>query len=483
MILEKLKLIKSFGTSLDSTVTEADIAVKEEELGFPLPEALRELYLTFDPEDPIFSGEEFQLFPLSMLETCQRPRWSDTIVTLLPFCRREKGGFAIEVGQHLKKEPCPPLCPAEDPDICELYLFPETAKEKKYLNCYAVPCNKAKLSQWLVEWMGYEQTLAQPSVVAVNKDKVKDYWKLYNIFSHDFYELPLGNTLCNFRAGYTMDPSPMLYGTILYSQTGYFGAQTDEALENLMKQLGFRYVWIKSQTGHAIYKDAPPKPPQERELLSITPILEFLRDFAGLTRPGTKEESIQRAETRLEAPLPQPMAEFYRYLPSRFYRSYNTIRPLSSLKKAKDGKLNFLEENQAIYHWAAELGSPFVYRRTNNGAGEWVPCGILDGFLAAEFLWAVACDEDSELELWEFPDFEPKMLEPGGLFDTHLRDIAGLSQQVAVGNTRTLYQSEDGSSVLLHDQMEQTLFVLSKDEVAVNRLFTTLGLPTEPVDD
>ena len=55
MILEKLKLIKSFGTSLDSAVTEADIAAKEKELGFPLPEALREEYLTFSPEDPIFS--------------------------------------------------------------------------------------------------------------------------------------------------------------------------------------------------------------------------------------------------------------------------------------------------------------------------------------------------------------------------------------------------------------------------------------------
>ena len=50
---------ESFGSSLDSTVTEEDIAAKEQELGFPLPEALRELYLTFNPEDPIFSGRRF----------------------------------------------------------------------------------------------------------------------------------------------------------------------------------------------------------------------------------------------------------------------------------------------------------------------------------------------------------------------------------------------------------------------------------------
>ena len=46
MILEELKLLKSFGASLDGTVTETDLSAKEQELGIPLPEALRELYLT-----------------------------------------------------------------------------------------------------------------------------------------------------------------------------------------------------------------------------------------------------------------------------------------------------------------------------------------------------------------------------------------------------------------------------------------------------
>ena len=74
------------------------------------------------------------------------------------------------------------------------------------------------------------------------------------------------------------------------------------------------------------------------------------------------------------------------------------------------------------------------------------------------------------------------MLEPGGLFDTHIQSIAGISQQIAVGNERTVYQSVDGGSVLLHDRSEQILFVLSKDEAAVNQLLAALGLPTEPMD-
>ncbi len=62
-----------------------------------------------------------------------------------------------------------------------LYIEPETNKEKKHLNSRDIPCNEAVLSQWIVEWMGYQQTLAQPGVVAVNKDKAPDYWKKCSI--------------------------------------------------------------------------------------------------------------------------------------------------------------------------------------------------------------------------------------------------------------------------------------------------------------
>ena len=55
MISEELKKIKSFGSSMESSVTPEDIADKEKELGFTLPQALKELYLTFHPDDPAFS--------------------------------------------------------------------------------------------------------------------------------------------------------------------------------------------------------------------------------------------------------------------------------------------------------------------------------------------------------------------------------------------------------------------------------------------
>ena len=107
-----------------------------------------------------------------------------------------------------------------------------------------------------------------------------------------------------------------------------------------MIQMGFKYVWIKSRSGHPIYNSAPPEPPRERELLSIAPVLQFLCYFAGIQGRGAREESLNRAEARLGNPLPRPMAEFYRCLPGRFYASCNMVRPLSGLKPTKDGRLN-----------------------------------------------------------------------------------------------------------------------------------------------
>ena len=50
MISEELKKIKSFGSSMESSVTPEDIVDKEKELGVMLPQALRDFYFTFQKE-------------------------------------------------------------------------------------------------------------------------------------------------------------------------------------------------------------------------------------------------------------------------------------------------------------------------------------------------------------------------------------------------------------------------------------------------
>lgn len=115
----------------------------------------------------------------------------------------------------------------------------------------------------------------------------------------------------NFSVNFVEEPSRILCGSILYSEMAYFGGRTDEELEQLMKQMGFKYVWMKSQDGHPVFNSAPPQPPQERELKSIAPVLRFLCKFAGIEGKGAKEESIERAGARLGASLPLPLEEFY----------------------------------------------------------------------------------------------------------------------------------------------------------------------------
>ena len=449
MISEELKKIKSFGSHMESSVTPQDIADKEKELGFTLPQALQELYLTFHPNDPAFT-EKGNLIPLEELKIYKRVYWTDTIIAILPFCRYERYGYGFEVSRYHKSKDTMVSNDLEDPQMWGLYVLPETRGEEKHLEGHEVPCNQSKLSQWIMEWLGYQQTLAQPSVAAVNKDKAENYWKKMREHLPDtFYHVPLeqlSSHRTNFSVNFVEESSRFLCGSILYSGTAYFGGRFDKELEQLMKQMGFKYVWMKSQDGHPVFNSAPPQPPQERELKSIAPVLQFLCKFAGIEGNGAKEESIRRAEARLGGSLPLPLEEFYRCLPSRFYHSYNVVRPLSGLKQIKDGKVNFLTENQAVYHWAAE------------------------------FLWALACDEKLNLILWEFPDFEPSMLSEGGKLSPYLSSIAGITDQIVIGNTRRLYQAMDGQAVGLYDNEEGTFWFVAKDEAVQERLETMIDI-------
>ena len=103
MILEELCKIKSFGSNMESSVTPQDIADKEAELGFALPQAFKELYLTFHPDDPAFSGKG-NLIPFEELKIYKRTCWTDTVITILPFCRHERYGYGFEVSRYHKSK-------------------------------------------------------------------------------------------------------------------------------------------------------------------------------------------------------------------------------------------------------------------------------------------------------------------------------------------------------------------------------------------
>ena len=101
--------------------------------------------------------------------------------------------------------------------------------------------------------------------------------------------------------------------------------------------------------------------------------------------------------------------------------------------------------------------------------------GDLDGFLAAEFLWALACDEELNLVLWGFPDFEPRMLDEDGKLRPYLYPIVDITEQIAVDNTRKLYQAMDGKAIALYDSEEQTLWFITRNELIQEQLEELLG--------
>lgn len=128
MISEELKKIKSFGNHMESSVTPEDIADKETELGSTLPQALKELYLTFHPDDPAFSGKG-NLIPFEELKIYKRIYWTDTVITILPFCRHERYGYGSEVSRYHKSKDIMSSDDPEDPQMWGLYVSPETRKK------------------------------------------------------------------------------------------------------------------------------------------------------------------------------------------------------------------------------------------------------------------------------------------------------------------------------------------------------------------
>ena len=132
MISEELKKIKSFGSHMESSVTPQDIADKEAELGFTLPQALKELYLTFHPDAPAFSGKG-NLIPFEELKIYKRIYWTDTVITILPFCRHERYGYGLEVSRYHKSKDIMSNDNLEDPQMWGFYISPETRKEEKHL--------------------------------------------------------------------------------------------------------------------------------------------------------------------------------------------------------------------------------------------------------------------------------------------------------------------------------------------------------------
>lgn len=62
------------------------------------------------------------------------------------------------------------------------------------------------------------------------------------------------------------------------------------------------------------------------------------------------------------------------------------------------------------------------------------------------------------------------MLNEGGKLHPYLSPIAGITDQIATDNTRTLYQAMDGQAVGLYGSEECTFWFVTKNESVQERL-------------
>lgn len=469
MIVEELKKIKAFGSNIEGSLTKEDIEKKEKELGIVLPESLCDLYRMFSPHDPIFSVW-LNLVPFEELTTRVIERHAKIEYTCVTILKNEETSYGFVVKyRNLNIGEIVDYTLKDDLPFCLYYSNPKKRVDKAYLRW-----RNDILSSSIICYLGFLQVYSQPYLIAASKNIGKranqhcsdmELWKAFNSIVKkqkcEVIALDSETKTEIIAAKHEICPFAMAkYGHA-------FGAQTRAPLEKLIEENpDFEFVWLKNNAAQneSLEREMPIL--KERQLVSIAPVLQFLLEFAGLSGKTATKGKIQICELKIKGKLPEPLKEYYSYLPLSFYHAYNELYPLSKLKLKKDGKIEFLEENQAVYHCAVERNSPFVYHRVEEG-DEWRPWGILDGFLAGELAWNIlACSEDLELdlEMWQFEQFEEEMLEEGGLLYPHLSDIAGISQQIAEGNIIQLYQALDGNVLCLYNKVTPEFYFMVKPE-------------------
>lgn len=469
MILEELKLLKSFGASLDGTVTETDLSAKEQELGIPLPEALRELYLTFNPEDPMFTT--CRMIPLAEL-TVRKAEDDWQIFQTIPVLVEEKRTYGPAISAERKygsEKPCW-MRYKEELGLVMRGTFPKKVTNKP-LKLVRGSSGRS-ISTLILSMIGTQIFGVAPSLAdAREQDETgrkrtpqatKALWDTIRPFR------PIGTGGSGLQLGGAGNDILFMWSSDL--REGLFAARTDEPLEQLIRETGAPLEWIRSQNGNVTSAQIWVPELKARDLYSIAPILSFLRDFAGVTETGLLESELQKMEDKL-GPLPLPIREYYTLFPKAYYKTHNTLRPLSSLRKPQNGILCFLEENQNCCRWGFSQESPFLYCQEES---RWEVNDYLDTFLAQEFAFELMSREELGLEFAEVNDLGTGVVAPDGSLGSQLQEIAGLSHKLAWDFGVELFQSADGKVVFLYDHGGNGGFLISKDLEALEKLTDNL---------
>ncbi len=491
MFLENLKQLLSNKEHPAPTTTEKEIREKEKELGIDLPESVRQLYLNVSTKDPLFSN----CFMIPVDEWM--PRTVDDrsdLYQVLPIFAGEKTAFGPAVSVEPKDtftntSTYSNFAHKENRKVYGLSFnskFPKRNPQKP------IPIKKniyiRSISNIMLPLIASQIAKNAKSIILADYDAS---FEGYEWFKKAFTPLPDQKDLTPYAdvCRYNGDPSVWALNNYDFIRVSFdlpncydwvVWADSDQPLEKLIKESGIRFEWYRSQNGNVTPTKTEPvkeirKIPKERPLLSIAPILKYIHDFAGITGTYTTKEQIEKAEKRLGNELPLPLKEFYEYLPNEYFTTYNTIRRISNLRKRKNGKIVFLEENQYVFLASVEIGSCYVYEmETDDDDKIWNPVGILDGYLAAEFLQCIIEDKLPGLSMgeWCSSNIKPSKAQLLSFFT----DIEGISDKIAEGNKFHLYDVCHKEGIALYNEENNYLLLYAKGEDNLIELERKIGL-------
>lgn len=440
-----------------------------------IPMSLVRLYSVFTSQDTLFSFK-YKLIPLLQLEQITAED-NFAVYFAIPFMHDTINSYAY-VTKIINKdsETVEDYSDNKNPPIISCRNDTKIGSGK----IVAKKRGSIQLNDWIAHCLIYAQIYSMPNIVAVdsartNAKAVDNLWEiLLSIESVQSRTRISENGRVLALNFFEIAPDP--YPTFSF----VLAAKADSDLVALEKEIGVQFIWLKREGKLQIGIKQEVFVPEEREIFSIQLVLDFLSKFANIDKTNCATNAdLQTTEKRIKMELPLPLKEFYLHLPKQFYNVDNSLRPLSKFKPMKDGKINFLEENQGVFYCAVKPGSPFIYQKVLDNGSKWEPIGIMDGYLVSEFFWVLASADDLRMELWEYPNFDAKMLDKDGKLFPYFSDIADTTQKISEGNFMRLYQVCDGKAIALYEKTTPKLYLLARNSEDLDDIFEKFGFPKE----
>lgn len=437
MILKQLQTIKKFGCTKESDVTMEDIQKKEQELGVYFPTALKEFYLTFHRDDPIFSAiDSFQFLHLNEVMVFKRKKYGKNPFRVLVFIDHTKAksyssnnytGFIV--GDEMEEEPTiAEKCNIEDEN--EFYLRLDT-----------------QFPLWLLSKVAWHQVFASQNVVVAEGDGLissnLSKQQEYSVIHKYQLQTYLSAKSCNLLM-------------MKYAINAAYVAIPDEKVEQIdhyMQELGLTYTWCKRDGVNVPLPGEVRPPVKKRPLRSIQPAIDLVLEFLNLPKGGLTEDEITAAEQRLGFSFPLPLREVYLQVPQELLERPDTLFPLEELEWDEKKKLFFFAAEQGEPEYAIEEGSSVVYIK-NQDNEEWEEWSPLDCFLVRELFENAMCRyEKPHVVLVELPECTKRMLGAKGKLGRHLVSVL---PNVSKGCRQQFYTTPAHDILVVRDEDDST---------------------------